>query len=56
MESSGMDCWNYNASRLRAEQGWWLQKPEGGGRQTPTVYGRAGAIFCFGVGKGKGGV
>jgi len=31
-----------------------MQKNERRGRQTATVYGRAGAIFCFGVGKDKG--
>src|SRR5690554_6583213 len=49
----GTDCWNYSASRLRAEQGCWMHKNEGRGRQTATVYGRAGAIFCFRVAKAR---
>lgn len=49
----GTDCWNYAASRLRAEQGCWMHKNEGRGRQTATVYGRAGAIFCFSVGRAR---
>src|SRR5690554_5918696 len=49
----GTDCWNYTASRLRAEQGCWMHKNEGRGRQTATVYGRAGGIFAFVVGNAR---
>lgn len=49
----GTDCWNYAASRLRAEQGCWMHKNEGRGRQTATVYGRAGGIFAS-VWEGQG--